>query len=218
MQFTLATLAALAAASIVSAATSAGAPPAGCSTSYSGSFEITVSLPMKKRALEEVSAGEYLPVGAQRLTEDSVKPHAAPELSLPPSAIVSSPIPKDALVASSPIISSNSTALHLRREPSSTVAGRSAPMALLLLVRPPSSTNASREPSTTSTTHLPAPHVRPSSLQSSLAVVLVEQAKAAMGSQLWRLLSRRRLRAKFKPHRPAKLPRSPMAKSKLLRL
>jgi hypothetical protein len=52
MQFTLATLAALAAASIVSAATSAGSPPAGCSTSYSGTFEITVSLPMKKRDIE----------------------------------------------------------------------------------------------------------------------------------------------------------------------
>lgn len=53
MQFTLATLAALAAASIVSAATSAGSPPAGCSTAYSGSFEITVSLPTKKRSIEE---------------------------------------------------------------------------------------------------------------------------------------------------------------------
>jgi hypothetical protein len=54
MQFTLATLAALAAASIVSAApTSAGSPPSGCSTSYSGTFEITVSLPKKKRDIEE---------------------------------------------------------------------------------------------------------------------------------------------------------------------
>jgi len=52
MQFTLATLAALAAASAVSAQTSAGSPPAGCSTSHSGTFEITVSLPMKKREIE----------------------------------------------------------------------------------------------------------------------------------------------------------------------
>jgi len=51
MQFTFATLAALAAASIVSAQTSAGSPPAGCSTSYSGTFEITVNLPMTKREI-----------------------------------------------------------------------------------------------------------------------------------------------------------------------
>jgi hypothetical protein len=53
MQFTLATFAALAAASVVSAQTSAGSPPAGCSTTYSGTFEITVSLPKKKRDIEE---------------------------------------------------------------------------------------------------------------------------------------------------------------------
>lgn len=54
MQFTLATLAALAAASIVSAApSSAGPPPPKCTTSYSGTFEITVSLPSKKRDIEE---------------------------------------------------------------------------------------------------------------------------------------------------------------------
>jgi hypothetical protein len=57
MQYTLATLAALAAASIVSAQTSAGSPPPGCSTTYSGTFEITVSLPMKKRDIEVVSPG-----------------------------------------------------------------------------------------------------------------------------------------------------------------
>jgi hypothetical protein len=83
MQFTLATLAALAAASVVSAATSAGSPPPGCSTSYSGSFEITVSLPMKKRDIEEVSLG-ILTVGGKRLTEGSAKPHVAPGLLLPP--------------------------------------------------------------------------------------------------------------------------------------
>lgn len=57
MQYTLATLAALAAASIVSAQTSAGSPPPGCSTTYSGTFEITVSLPTKKRDIEVVSPG-----------------------------------------------------------------------------------------------------------------------------------------------------------------
>jgi hypothetical protein len=55
MQFTLATLAALAVASIVSAQSSAGSPPPGCSTTYAGTFEITVSLPMKKRDIEAVS-------------------------------------------------------------------------------------------------------------------------------------------------------------------
>jgi hypothetical protein len=55
MQLTLATFAALAAASVVSAQKSAGSPPAGCSTTYSGTFEITVSLPRKKRDIEEVS-------------------------------------------------------------------------------------------------------------------------------------------------------------------
>jgi hypothetical protein len=58
MQFTLATLAAFvaAAASIVSAQTlkpTAG-PPAGCSSDYASPFEITVSLPVKKREIEEV--------------------------------------------------------------------------------------------------------------------------------------------------------------------
>jgi hypothetical protein len=57
MQYTFATLAALAAASIVSAQTSAGSPPPGCSTTYSGTFEITVSLPTKKRDIEVVSPG-----------------------------------------------------------------------------------------------------------------------------------------------------------------
>jgi hypothetical protein len=60
MQLTLATFAALAAASVVSAQTSAGSPPAGCSTTYSGTFEITVSLPKKKRDIEEVSSVNLL--------------------------------------------------------------------------------------------------------------------------------------------------------------
>jgi hypothetical protein len=83
MQFTLATFVALAAASIVSAQTSAGSPPAGCSTSYSGTFEITVSLPMKKREIEAVSPEKYPHTGGgKKLTESSVKPHVAPELLL----------------------------------------------------------------------------------------------------------------------------------------
>ena len=84
MQFTLATLAALAAASIVSAQTSAGSPPAGCSTTYSGTFEISVSLPLKKRDIEVVSPGKTHTVDSKRLTEGSVKPHVPPEILLPP--------------------------------------------------------------------------------------------------------------------------------------
>ena len=84
MQFTLATFAALAAASVVSAQTSAGSPPAGCSTTYSGTFEITVSLPKKKRDIEEVSPANLLDRRWQRLIYGSVKPRAAPERSLPP--------------------------------------------------------------------------------------------------------------------------------------
>ena len=59
MQLTLATLA-FVAASVVSAqgVTSTikpqGAPPAGCSTDYSGQFEITVVLPSQKRDIVEV--------------------------------------------------------------------------------------------------------------------------------------------------------------------
>lgn len=59
MQFTLATIA-LAAASLASAQGVAqvikpsGSPPAGCSTDYSGKFEITVVLPNKKRDIVEV--------------------------------------------------------------------------------------------------------------------------------------------------------------------
>jgi hypothetical protein len=83
MQFTLATFAALAAASIVSAQTSAGSPPPGCSTSYSGTFEITVSLPMKKREIEAVCPPNEPHTGnGKNLTEDSVKPYVAPELLL----------------------------------------------------------------------------------------------------------------------------------------
>jgi hypothetical protein len=84
MQFTLAILAALAAAGVVSAQTSAGSPPPGCSTTYSGTFEITVSLPTKKRDIEEVSPVNLLDRRWQRLIDGSVKPHAAPERSLPP--------------------------------------------------------------------------------------------------------------------------------------
>ena len=87
MQFTLATLAALAAvgASIVSAQTSAGPPPPGCATTYSGTFEITVSLPpVKKREIEAVSPEKPPIVGGKRLTEGSVKLHVVPELSLQP--------------------------------------------------------------------------------------------------------------------------------------
>jgi hypothetical protein len=84
MQFTLATLAALAAASIVSAApTSAGSPPSGCSTSYSGTFEITVSLPKKKRDIEEVNREEVILIKGNKLTQSSVKLHVVPELSWP---------------------------------------------------------------------------------------------------------------------------------------
>jgi len=55
MQFTLATLAVLAAASIVSGQTLAPSSPApaGCSPDYASPFEISVSLPMKKRDIEE---------------------------------------------------------------------------------------------------------------------------------------------------------------------
>jgi len=61
MQFTLATIA-LAAATVVSAQgissviTPTAAAPAGCSTDYAGSFEITVVLPSKKRDLEKRAA------------------------------------------------------------------------------------------------------------------------------------------------------------------
>jgi hypothetical protein len=57
MQFTLATLAAFTAASIVSAQTlkPTSGPPAGCSSDFASPFEISVSLPSKKRDIEEVS-------------------------------------------------------------------------------------------------------------------------------------------------------------------
>lgn len=58
MQLSLATLVALAAASIASAQTlkPSGSPPTGCSSDYASSFEISVSLPLKKRDLEERQA------------------------------------------------------------------------------------------------------------------------------------------------------------------